>query len=78
MACYCGREHIFFQTSVIHYGSVSESPADADWIKAFATLPHKISEQGVKPGSCQLNEYDSFYEYEMTIPNVTYTTVVSI
>lgn len=62
---------------MLHYGSAAESPDDADWIKAFTSLPHKWTEQGVTNGGCRLAEFKSFYAYEMTVPNNTYANVVS-
>jgi len=62
-------------TSMLHYGSAAESPDDADWIKAFTSLPHKWTEQGVTTGGCSLAEFPSFYAYEMVVPNNTYANV---
>ncbi|KAF6038970.1 hypothetical protein EB796_002713 [Bugula neritina] len=60
----------FREASILHRGATSTiSKEDRE---KLTSLPHTWSESGLSLGGCQINEYSSFYEYEMTIPNVTY------
>ena len=68
--------HFFTQVSIIHYGPADDLK-DAGWMKNFTSLPHLWTAAGLTQGGCGLHEYNSFYEYELTIPNVTYTAGVS-
>lgn len=77
-----GKTHLYtecytlgIQISLLHYGAMNES-ADADWFAAFSALPHTWYAQGITEGGCYIAEHDSFYDYEMTVPNVTVTNVV--
>ncbi|XP_067934819.1 uncharacterized protein [Watersipora subatra] len=65
----CGGTSVI---SIVHYGP-SNGTADDEWIKKFTDLPHDWIASGLTNGSCFLKEYPSFYDYELSIPNVTYT-----
>lgn len=65
-----------FQIAIPHYGGRQNS-TDEKWFKELEALPDYFKQQGLT-GKCGMTEFQSFYEYELTIPNVTYENSVSI
>ena len=64
-----------FQFSLLRFGNAS---SDERWVESFTSLPKIWAQHGVTQGGCTMKQYSSYYDYQVTVPNTTYATVVSM